>query len=68
LSVVWFRSLHPPPVVLKPEGPTLPPQMLQTLMLGLVAFTLLFFGVAGFRYGLERVRLEAAGRGARDES
>ncbi|GIS81171.1 MAG: hypothetical protein CM1200mP14_27370 [Gammaproteobacteria bacterium] len=24
LSVIWFRSLHPAPVVIKPEGPTLP--------------------------------------------
>jgi len=66
LSVVWFRSLHPQPVVLKPEGPTLPPEMLLTLMLGFVSFTLLFFGMTHFRYGLERTRIEAAGRESRD--
>ena len=46
LSVVWFRSLHPEPVVMKPDGPTLHPAMLQTLMTGLGTFTVLF--LAGF--------------------
>lgn len=56
LSVVWFRSLHPQPVVMKPEGPTLHPDMLTTLLTGLGAFTLLFGGLFLFRYGLERAR------------
>jgi heme exporter protein C len=53
LSVVWFRSLHPGPVVMKPEGPTLDPDMLLTLMVGLGSFTLLFLGVFLQRYALE---------------
>jgi heme exporter protein C len=53
LSVVWFRSLHPAPVVMKPEGPTLHPAMLQTLFTGLITFTLLFFAGFLFRYALE---------------
>ncbi len=53
LSVIWFRSLHPGPVVMKPEGPTLAPQMLVTLMVGLVSFTLLFWGLFLHRYTLE---------------
>lgn len=56
LSVVWFRSLHPDPVVLKPEGPTLHPDMLSTLFTGLGAFTLLFFGLFLLRYAVERLR------------
>ena len=56
LSVTWFRSLHPQPVVLKPERPTLDPDMLMTLMTGLLAFTVLFLGLIVFRYGLERSR------------
>jgi len=56
LSVVWFRSLHPQPVVLKPSGPTLAPEMRATLMTGLGAFTLLFLGLFLFRYGLEKAR------------
>ena len=60
VSVQWFRSLHPEPVVLKPEGPTLDPDMLITLMTGLLAFTLLFVGLMAFRYGLEQMRFELA--------
>lgn len=56
VSVLWFRSLHPQPVVMKAEGPTLDPDMLVTLLTGLSAFTLLFFGLMMFRYGLERAR------------
>ncbi len=64
ISVLWFRSLHPKPVVLKPEGPTLAPQMLDTLLTGIAAFTLLFFGLFAFRYALERIRREMARREA----
>ncbi len=41
-SVVWWRSLHPDPVVLNANGPQLPGTMLATLMVNLLAFTLLF--------------------------
>ncbi len=56
VSVLWFRSLHPQPVVLKAEGPTLHPDMLMTLMTGLACFLLLFSGLMISRYGLERAR------------
>jgi heme exporter protein C len=59
LSVIWFRSLHPQPVVAKPDGPTLPGDMLATLMFGLATFTVLFFGLFLFRYALEGLRAEA---------
>lgn len=59
LSVIWFRSLHPQPVVAKPDGPTLPGDMLATLLTGLAVFTVLFFGLFFFRYALEVVRSEA---------
>jgi heme exporter protein C len=54
VSVLWFRSLHPQPVVLKAEGPTLHPDMLTTLLTSVVAFTVLFAGILILRYGLER--------------
>jgi heme exporter protein C len=60
LSVKWFRSLHPEPVVLNPEGMTLEMPMFQTLMVGFLAFNLLFFGLFLFRYGLARIRHEVA--------
>lgn len=56
VSVEWFQSLHPQPVVLKPEGPTLDPAMLQTLFVGIAAYSLLFASMLSFRYGLERLR------------
>jgi heme exporter protein C len=57
VSVIWFRSLHPEPVVLSAENPmNLDSDMLITLMMGLTAFTVLFLGLMGFRYGLERTR------------
>jgi heme exporter protein C len=58
VSVLWFRSLHPEPVVLKAEGPTLDPDMLTTLLTGFLAFTVLFVGVLMLRYGLERAERE----------
>jgi heme exporter protein C len=65
LSVIWFRSLHPEPVVAKPDGPSLPGDMLATLMMGLAAFTILFFGLFLFRYALEGLRAEAEIRARR---
>lgn len=57
VSVLWFRSLHPQPVLLDTRQPmNLDPDMLMTLMVGLLALTVVFVGVMGFRYGLERGR------------
>jgi heme exporter protein C len=56
VSVLWLRGLHPDPVVLKVEGPTLHADMLVTLLTGLATFTLLFGGMMLSRYGLERAR------------
>lgn len=68
VSVLWFRSLHPQPVVLNTQTPmNLDRDMGLTLMTGLTAFTLLFLGLLALRYGLERnramldVRLRRAG-------
>lgn len=61
VSVLWFPSLHPEPVVLNiDEGPTADADMLITLMIGLLAFTLVFFSVFFYRYGLEHLRYERA--------
>jgi heme exporter protein C len=55
MSVQWWRSQHPQPVVLRPEGAQADPAILQTLFVWLFAFTLLFFALLLFRYGLERL-------------
>lgn len=53
VSVSWFRSLHPGPVVIKPEGPTLHPDMLTTLLVSLAGFTMVFLGLFALRYSVE---------------
>jgi heme exporter protein C len=52
LSVYLFRTLHPQPVVLKPSAPSLPWEMLRTLLVAVAAFTLLYIGLVTARYGL----------------
>jgi heme exporter protein C len=52
LSVYLFRTLHPQPIVLKPSAPSLPPEMLRTLLVSMSIFTLLYIGLVMTRYGL----------------
>lgn len=52
LSVYLFRTLHPQPIVLKPSAPSLPPQMLVTLLLSFGVFTLLYVGFVMQCYAL----------------
>jgi heme exporter protein C len=55
LSVYLFRTLHPQPIVLKPSAPSLPPEMLRTLLISMAVFTLLYIGFVTARYGLALV-------------
>src|SRR5918999_5670132 len=52
LSVYLFRTLHPQPIVLKPSAPSLPPEMLRTLLVSTVVFLVLYIGLVTVRYGL----------------
>jgi len=52
LSVYLFRTLHPQPIVLKPSAPSLPPEMLITLLASFGVFTLLYVGFVTQRYAL----------------
>lgn len=61
VSVNWFRSQHPQPVILRPEGPSADPAIVVTLLVSLLGFTLLFFALLLFRYGLEVARTRAEG-------
>jgi heme exporter protein C len=66
LSVYLFRTLHPQPIVLKPSAPSLPPEMLRTLLVSTLVFTLLYVGLVTLRYALalaEEARDEAADAG-----
>lgn len=62
LSVYLFRTLHPMPIVLKPERPSLPGEMLATFLLATVAFFLLCGALVRARYALA-LRREQATRG-----
>jgi heme exporter protein C len=64
MSVRWFRSQHPDPVILNPEGPTAAPEIVRTLLASLLAFTLLFLSLLLARYAAERLqaRLDAVRR------
>lgn len=61
LSVYLFRTLHPMPIVLKPDRPSLPPEMLTTFLLSFGAFSLLCIALirARYRYAVQRDLLGA---------
>ncbi len=64
LTVRLFRGMHPGPVVLKPDKPSLPPEMLTTFLLALLAFLMLFFALLRLRFrwaGLRNAQAELEG-------
>ena len=56
LSVYLFRTLHPMPIVLKPDRPSLPPEMLTTFLLSLGAFLVFCGALIRARYRLALLR------------
>ena len=54
-SVVWWRTLHPEPVVLASGGPAMPASMLATLAISLVAFTVLYAFLVRVRMLVEQL-------------
>lgn len=63
MTVYLFRTLHPDPVLLKPSSPSMPGEMLVTLLSSVAVFTLLYVGFVTQRYAiaiLRDVREEAA--------
>ena len=63
MSVYWFRTIHPRPVVMNPEGPTADFEIGMTILAAVVAYTVFFFGLLCYRYGFERLdrRVKALG-------
>lgn len=61
LSVYLFRTLHPMPILLKPSAPSLPREMVITLVSSFVAFTLLYLWLLRERYRLAVDRDRALG-------
>ena len=64
VSVYMFRTIHPKPVILKPDAPSLPGSMLSTLLMGFGIFTLLYLGMVLMRYGIAKLREEKEARHA----
>jgi heme exporter protein C len=60
LSVYLFRTLHPMPIVLKPERPSLPGDMLLTFILSTIAFLLFCVALIRARFRLALMRDAAA--------
>ncbi len=62
MSVIWWRTLHQPPTILKPGDPTIDHWMLATLLLNVVAFTLIYAVLlrSRIRLAVEEQTLEAA--------
>jgi heme exporter protein C len=56
LSVVLWPGLHPQPIVLKPSTPSLPWEMLRTLLAGFGGVGLLYVGLVTLRYGIETAK------------
>lgn len=56
LSVYLFRTLHPRPILMKPSAPSLPGEMLTTLLLAFASFTLVYVALlrARYRYAVAR--------------
>jgi len=56
LSVYLFATMHPMPIILNPERPSLPNEMLLTFFISFVSFTLLYvaFVRSRYRYAVER--------------
>jgi heme exporter protein C len=61
LSVYLFRTLHPKPILMKPDAPSLPTEMLTTVLLAFAAFTLLYVALlrVRYRYAVDRDALLA---------
>lgn len=59
LSVYLFPTLHPQPIVLKPSAPSLPGDMLLTLLMSFGVFLLLYVGFVMQRYAIAMRRAEA---------
>jgi heme exporter protein C len=56
MSVYWFRTQHPKPVMMNPEGPTADPEITRTILACVLAFTLFYFGLLLYRYEYERLK------------
>ena len=67
VTVYLFRTQHPLPVVLNPQGPQLPGTMLATLLFALAVFTLFYSSLVWQRYAQADLAEARAARQADQE-
>ncbi len=56
ITVYLFRTLHPTPIIAKPSAPSLPHEMLVTLLISVLVFLLFYVGLVTQRYSLGMLR------------
>jgi len=61
LSVYLFRTLHPMPIVLKPDRPSLPSEMLTSFLISVAAFLFFCLMLIRARYRLAVLRGQESG-------
>ncbi len=61
-AVLWWRTLHPQPIVVRPGGPAMSEPMVLALVAGMLSFTLVYVFLMALRVSLEveRDRIEVA--------
>jgi len=57
-SVIWWRSLHQPPTVLRPDEPQIDPPLLFALLMSVAAFTVVYAALMRHRIALEAIQSE----------
>lgn len=55
-AVLWWRTLHPAPIAVRPGGPAMDPPLVIALMVSMVAFTVLYAYLMTARVQLELTR------------
>lgn len=64
-SVVWWRTLHQPPSIIRPDGPSIQdPMMLATLIVSVIAFTVVYVSLMFKR--IELIHLDDQRRAVED--
>jgi heme exporter protein C len=59
MSVLWWRTLHQGPSILRSGGPTIATSMLLVLLLNVLAFTVLYGYLLVRRMDMQRLEIQA---------
>jgi heme exporter protein C len=63
LSVVWWRTIHQQATVIRPDGPTMAPIMLWTLLIAFVACMILYTYLLVVRMRVGRLEAQVTTQG-----